>query len=30
LLINLEMLEAPSEEAVREYLREFLWDPKVV
>jgi ferrochelatase len=30
LLINLGTPEAPTEEAVREYLREFLWDPKVV
>ncbi|MGB0238644.1 MAG: ferrochelatase [Cycloclasticus sp.] len=29
-LINLGMPETPKEEAVREYLREFLWDPKVV
>ena len=30
LLINLGTPEAPTEEAVREYLREFLWDPRVV
>lgn len=30
LLINLGTPEAPTEEAVREYLGEFLWDPRVV
>jgi len=30
LLINLGTPEAPTETAVREYLREFLWDPRVV
>ena len=30
ILINLGTPEAPTEEAVREYLREFLWDPRVV
>jgi len=30
LLINLGTPEAPTEAAVREYLREFLWDPRVV
>ncbi|PHS73502.1 MAG: ferrochelatase [Cycloclasticus sp.] len=30
LLVNLGTPEAPTEEAVREYLKEFLWDPRVV
>lgn len=30
LLINLGTPEAPTEDAVRDYLREFLWDPRVV
>ncbi|ORU92789.1 MAG: hypothetical protein A6F72_05515 [Cycloclasticus sp. symbiont of Poecilosclerida sp. N] len=30
LLLNLGTPEEPTEEAVREYLREFLWDPRVV
>ncbi|HIF18041.1 MAG TPA: ferrochelatase [Cycloclasticus sp.] len=30
LLVNLGTPEAPTEDAVREYLREFLWDPRVV
>jgi ferrochelatase len=30
LLVNLGTPDKPTEEAVREYLREFLWDPRVV
>jgi ferrochelatase len=30
LLVNLGTPEAPTEEAVRAYLKEFLWDPRVV
>ena len=30
LLINLGTPEAPTEEAIRAYLKEFLWDPRVV